>query len=180
MNFPVAVMSAKPWMPLVTSREPVKEFDPVLVEVGGAASISGNITTLGTFTSTNTGSNSFTGSLDVTKGIHGLADITATGKFIGYSTASNSLAGGLEVTKGVHATGSITAGGDFRVNGFTTLNGNFVLGDNGDVGSVNTSDWDIGTDGAMTGFSFDANGTGNSISNIDNADLTADTLNFTA
>ena len=76
-------------------------------EVGGAASISGNITTLGTFTSTNTGSNSFTGSLDVTKGIHGLADITATGKFIGYSTASNSLAGGLEVTKGVHATGSI-------------------------------------------------------------------------
>src|SRR3989344_2574785 len=33
MNFPVAVMSAKPWMPLVTSREPVKEFDPVLVEV---------------------------------------------------------------------------------------------------------------------------------------------------
>ena len=36
--------------------------------MGGAASISGNITTLGTFTSTNTGSNSFSGSLDITKG----------------------------------------------------------------------------------------------------------------
>ena len=119
-----------------------------LFEVGGAASISGNITTLGTFTSTNTGSNSFSG--------------------------------GLEVTKGVHATGSITTGSDLRVNGNTNLNGIFVLGDNGDVGSINTSDWDIDTTGAITGVAFDANDTGNSLSNVDNADLTANTLDFTA
>ncbi len=37
--------------------------------------------------------------------------------------------------------------------------------------AIDSSDWDIGTDGAITGVSFDANGTGNSISNVD---LTAD------
>ena len=118
------------------------------LEVGGTASISSTLTLGGIITSSNTGSNSFSG--------------------------------GLEVTKGVHATGSITTGNDLRVNGNTNIYGIFVLGDNGDVGSINTSDWDITTDGAITGVSFDANGTGNSISNIDNADLTADTLDFTA
>ncbi|MEK7121616.1 MAG: hypothetical protein AAB857_02820, partial [Patescibacteria group bacterium] len=75
------------------------------------------------------------------------------GKFIGYSTASNSFSGGLEITKGVHATGSITTGTDLRVNGNTNLNGIFVLGDNGDAGSIDTNDWDIDTLGAMTGIS---------------------------
>ncbi|MBI4117343.1 MAG: NYN domain-containing protein [Parcubacteria group bacterium] len=149
-------------------------------EVRGTASFGGNASISGTFTSVNTGSSSFSGSLNVSKGIHGLTDITATGQILSYGTASNSFSGGLEAIKGVHAIGSITAGADLRVNGNTNLNGVFVLGDNGDVGSINTNDWDIGTDGAITGVSFDANGTGNSITNIDNADLTADTLDFTA
>ena len=37
------------------------------------------------------------------------------------------------------------------VEGATTLNGAFTLGDNGDTGSINTSDWDISTTGALTG-----------------------------
>src|SRR3989344_3478586 len=59
----------------------------------GGASVSGNFnltgdqTIGGNLTVNGTGSSSFSGSLNVTKGIHGLADITATGKFIGYSTA---------------------------------------------------------------------------------------------
>lgn len=46
-----------------------------------------------------------------------------------------------------------------------------VFGDDSETIQVNSSDWDISTTGAMTGFSFDANGTGNSLSNVD---LTAD------
>ena len=38
--------------------------------------------------------------------------------------------------------------------------------------AIDSSDWDISTTGALTGISFDANGAGNSITNIDNADLT--------
>ncbi|MGH9858194.1 MAG: beta strand repeat-containing protein, partial [Acidobacteriota bacterium] len=39
------------------------------------------------------------------------------------------------------------------VAGATTLNGAFTLGDNGDTGSINTSDWDISTTGVLTGIS---------------------------
>ncbi|OGM97760.1 MAG: hypothetical protein A2735_01215 [Candidatus Yanofskybacteria bacterium RIFCSPHIGHO2_01_FULL_41_21] len=106
--------------------------------------------------------------------------LTLGGIITSTNTGSNSFSGGLEVTKGIHATGSITSGGDLRINGNANLNGVFVFGDNGDVGSINTNDWDIAIDGALTGISFNANGTGNSISNIDNGDLTADTLDFTA
>ena len=50
--------------------------------------------------------------------------------------------------------------------------GTFALGDGSGTGSINTSDWDISTTGVLTGISIDANGAGNSITNIDNADLT--------
>ncbi|MDO8462976.1 MAG: hypothetical protein Q7S96_01735 [bacterium] len=46
--------------------------------------------------------------------------------------------------------------------------------------AIDSSDWDISTTGAITGVAFDANGTGNTLTNVDNADLTADTLDFTA
>jgi|GEM_PF-1827140 len=59
-----------------------------------------------------------------------------------------------------------------------TANGGVVLGDNGDTVVVNSSDWDIDATGAITGVAFDANGTGNSLSNVDNADLTNDTIDF--
>src|SRR3972149_1911830 len=44
-----------------------------------------------------------------------------------------------------------TASSSLTVSGATTLNGAFTLGDNGDTGSVNTSDWDISTTGDLTG-----------------------------
>lgn len=47
--------------------------------------------------------------------------------------------------------GLITATGGLTANGALTANNTFTLGDNGDTGSVNTSDWDISTAGAMTG-----------------------------
>ncbi|KKR85035.1 MAG: hypothetical protein UU31_C0001G0001, partial [Candidatus Uhrbacteria bacterium GW2011_GWA2_41_10] len=74
------------------------------------------------------------------------------------------------------ATTTFTTTGAFTL----TPGGAVILGDGGDTMSINTSDWDIGTDGALTGVSFDANGTGNSITNIENADFAVDTLDFTA
>ncbi len=69
----------------------------------------------------------------------------------------------------------------FTTTGAFTLTpgGAVLLGDGGDTMQINTSDWDISTTGAITGVAFDANGTGNSLSNVDGADLTADTLDFT-
>ncbi|MBI2003481.1 MAG: hypothetical protein HYS78_00655, partial [Parcubacteria group bacterium] len=49
------------------------------MEVGGTASISGNITTLGTFVSTNAGSSSFSGGLAVTKGFSFSGEIRPDG-----------------------------------------------------------------------------------------------------
>jgi len=51
-----------------------------------------------------------------------------------------------------------------------------VLGDNSETIQVNSSDWDISTTGAMTNFSFDANGTGNAITNLEDADHANDAL----
>jgi hypothetical protein len=63
---------------------------------------------------------------------------------------------------------------------FTTLSstGVTVLGNNSATVAINSSDWDIDATGAITGVAFDANGSGNSITNIDNADLTNDTIDF--
>ncbi|KKR87656.1 MAG: hypothetical protein UU32_C0004G0021 [Candidatus Woesebacteria bacterium GW2011_GWB1_41_10] len=55
-------------------------------------------------------------------------------------------------------------------------NGAFTLGDTGDTGAIDTSDWDIDATGAMTNMSFDANGTGNSITNIESADIADGTI----
>ncbi len=49
--------------------------------------------------------------------------------------------------------GLITATSGLTANGALTANNTFTLGDNGDTGSVNTSDWDISTTGALTGIS---------------------------
>ena len=70
--------------------------------------------------------------------------------------------------------------GTFAVSGTALFDGAFTLGDGGDTGSINTSDWDISTTGVLTGISIDANGAGNSITNIDNADLTNSSVTVTA
>jgi len=53
--------------------------------------------------------------------------------------------------------GLITATSGLTANGALTVNAAFTLGDNGGLGSVNTSDWDISTTGGMTGISGIAN-----------------------
>ncbi|MDO8496258.1 MAG: hypothetical protein Q7S43_03250, partial [bacterium] len=69
---------------------------------------------------------------------------------------------------------------NFEIGGTASISGAFTFGNNSATGAIDTNDWDISAAGALTGISFDANGSGNSVSNIDSADLTADTLDFTS
>lgn len=62
--------------------------------------------------------------------------------------------------------------------GGQSIAGQITLGDNTGTVSVNSSDWDISADGALTGVALDANGAGNSLANVEGADLAADTLDF--
>jgi hypothetical protein len=48
---------------------------------------------------------------------------------------------------------TLTLAGALTANATSTFNSGFTLGDGGDTGSINTSDWDISTTGAMTGIS---------------------------
>lgn len=71
---------------------------------------------------------------------------------------------------------SETVTGGWTFSGAIDANGQVDLGDNGDTVAIDSNDWDISATGAMTGLSFDANGTGNSISNIETADILNGTL----
>ena len=51
-----------------------------------------------------------------------------------------------------------------------------TVGNNAGTIALNSNDWDIDSTGAITGVSFDANGSGNAISNIESADIAADTI----
>jgi hypothetical protein len=53
--------------------------------------------------------------------------------------------------------GALTVTQTTTLDGTLTANGVFTLGDNGDTGAVNTSDWDVSTAGAMTGIDSVAN-----------------------
>ena len=68
-----------------------------------------------------------------------------------------------------------TFSGNIDVAGSTTLNGSFTLGDNGDTGSIDTSDWDINSTGNMTGIgSITADGaiSGSNLSGTNTGDQT--------
>ncbi len=58
---------------------------------------------------------------------------------------------GGNITTAVTADSTLTVTGTTTTNGTLTANGLFTLGDNGDTGAVNTSDWDISTTGDLTG-----------------------------
>lgn len=74
-----------------------------------------------------------------------------------------------------YTSGTLTfnAGTSFVTEGVLDANGQVDLGDNGDTVSINSSDWDITTTGTITGVAIDADGAGNSITNIENADIKA-------
>src|SRR3989344_571908 len=113
------------------------------LELIGTASLRGPASLSGTFTSINAGSNSFAGSLNVTKGIHSANNVTATGLFLGYSAGSNSFLGSLNISKGLTANsyqggGLAACGGDSQ-----TLNyadGQFSCGDDDDSATVAAGD----------------------------------------
>ena len=47
--------------------------------------------------------------------------------------------------------GTTTINNALTITGTLTANGAFTLGDNGDIGAINTSDWDVNSTGDMTG-----------------------------
>jgi hypothetical protein len=53
---------------------------------------------------------------------------------------------------GGNITTAVTADSTLTVTGTLTANSAFTLGDGGDTGSINTSSWDVSTDGAASGF----------------------------
>lgn len=106
------------------------------------------------------------------------------------TAAWDNTAAALEFTSGLISVGDdpggalATGAGDlivsdaFEVDGASQFDGTVTLGDGGDTVAINSSDWDISSTGTITGVAFDANGTGNSLSNVENADLVNDTLDF--
>ena len=72
-------------------------------EVGGYASVGGNLTLVGTLVGTNTGSNSFSGSLNLDKGLHAIGNVTTLSQLFSSGTGSNSFSGSLDITKGLRA-----------------------------------------------------------------------------
>jgi hypothetical protein len=139
------------------------------IEIGSYASISGNITTKGTLTSSNTGSNSFSGSLTVSKGLHAtnaidsLANIIAGGVFQSSSTGSNSFSGSLNLTKGLTAN-SYQGGGLVNCTAsqkITYANGQFSCGTDL-TGSAGSTSLEVGASNPDSGIkvssiSFDSN-----------------------
>ncbi|MDO8731335.1 MAG: hypothetical protein Q7L55_01995, partial [Actinomycetota bacterium] len=110
-------------------------------------------------------------------------DTTITGGAFALTFDHASVSGDFELT-GAGSNLGVNAGAIadtmFEVGGSASISGAFTFGNNSATGAIDTSDWDISATGALTNISLDANGTGNTITNIDNADLTADTLDFTA
>ncbi len=70
--------------------------------------------------------------------------------FMALSTAGNTTA---DNSSDLYIQDELEVDGAVQLDGTLTANGQFTLGDNGDTGAINTSDWDISTAGAMTGIS---------------------------
>ncbi|MDO8495334.1 MAG: hypothetical protein Q7S32_02285, partial [bacterium] len=125
------------------SRTAAQTISGLWTFTGGASSSSGFEITTGNF-GLNAGDNT-----DTSLEVGGTASISSTltlgGIITSNNTGSNSFSGGLEVSKGVHATTGLSTAGSL------TATGVFLLGDNGDLGSIDTSDWDISAAGALTG-----------------------------
>ena len=94
-----------------------------------------------------------------------------------YFTAADKIGGNTNITISgdsllvkylrVAAGGGIFGTGTYAADSIYAYASALVFGLGTETISFNSSDWDISITGAMTGFSFDANGTGNSLSNVD-------------
>ena len=114
-------------------------------------------------TATNTWSILANGTIDfeAVYAADGDATLTTTNAAFTVNTGTNDLivdsndwsvtaAGALDAAT-ITSNGALTATGTTNLNGAANFNGTTTIGDNGDTVSVNSSDWDISTTGAMTG-----------------------------
>lgn len=150
-------------------------FGSGLITTGDDLVISGDTLSFG---STGIISSSGTANLTVDTASTGTLNLgtgaSAKGVHIGNTTADS------EITM-LSGTGAIRL--NVSNNQPTNLNtgtstGALSLGGGSGTVAIDSSDWDISTTGAITGVAFDANGTGNSLTNVDAADLTVDSLDF--
>ena len=100
------------------------------------------------------------GSITDTLSASGLYNVLTGNLKIGNGTPDVSLngedayvEGTFEADGAARFDGALSANSTLTVAGTTALNGAFTLGDNGDTGAIDTSDWDISTTGALTGIS---------------------------
>ena len=126
-------------------------------EVGGYASIGGNTQITGALAGLSTGSNSFSGSLNLSKGLHATGNVTTAGLFLENSGSSNSFGGSLDISKGLRAaagtfsglltgqsgltiSGNTSLGGTLAVTGLSTFSAGASMSGNFDPGTDNQYD----------------------------------------
>jgi hypothetical protein len=115
----------------------------------------GNDTITTTGTVGTAGSTTFTGNTGTFSGAiaaNGGITFDASTDTVGAHTLSGTIdaANNLIINIGNAGT-DFVAGGGLTLAGTATFNGQFTLGDSGDTGAIDTSDWDISTTGALTG-----------------------------
>ncbi len=100
----------------------------------------------------------------------GVASLTG-GSDIGIGSGEdlflNAYGGAVNINSSVNSATNINTG---------TSSGALTLGGGSGTVAIDSSDWDISTAGAITGVSFDANGSGNSLSNVEGVDIASATI----
>ncbi len=97
-----------------------------------------------------------TGTAAGTAGIINIGGSNASSVTIGRSGVPVSVSGNLDLANNLilnigDSGTDFTSGGGLTLAGTLSGNGQFTLGDNGDTGAINTSDWDISASGDLTG-----------------------------
>jgi hypothetical protein len=81
--------------------------------------------------------------------------------------------GALSAASGSFGDGNVTNVGQIDVDLVDADGATITIGDNDETVVINSSDWDISATGVITNVALDADGAGNSITNIENADIKA-------
>jgi len=89
--------------------------------------------------------------IDATGDVTGFGAFAADGDVDLTGTGGSSGSADLNVAGYAEFAGTTEFNGTIQVDGTAGFNGQFTLGDNGETGEINTSDWDIGTTGDASG-----------------------------
>ncbi len=139
---------------------PTVDFDPTELEsvTWGAQTGASFTWTFNASSGTDTSIAFADGSISPTLAATGLFNVLTGNLKVGNGTPGLSLDGEDAYIEGTfEVDGASQFDGALTTNGTLTANGQFTLGDNGDTGAINTSDWDISTTGSLTGISGIAN-----------------------